>query len=157
MAAWDTSFTSDTRRADPAVSASTIAFNPSSRTNVAALAKRHGVAVNRLDRLKRGTLWRHELMLDAQKVFANDVKTGVRHQVVHVGNASGQRVFDGDHGERCVALRSRRRTRPRKSGRARPRGPEKFPYTPNESKPRAPLGMRYLLPEGGRIYFLVSS
>ena len=64
-----------------------------------ALAERRDLAVDDLNRFERRPLWRHELEMDRQEVLADDVEAGSRQQVVDVGDAARERIFDRDHGE----------------------------------------------------------
>ena len=42
---------------------------------------------------------RHQLEVDRQEVFADDVQARGRQQMVDVGDAAGDRVLDRDHAE----------------------------------------------------------
>jgi len=83
------------------------------------LAERVDVALDRLDRFQRRAARRHQLMLNGQEIFGDDMQAGFRHQVMDVGDAAGHRIVDRDHGERGApgAHRSegilKRRTRQR--------------------------------------------
>ena len=62
-----------------------------------------------LDGLQRRALRRHQVEMDRQEILADDVQLGVRHQVMDVGDAAGDRVLDRDHAEVGLAgLRSPR-------------------------------------------------
>ena len=75
--------------------------------DVAALAERVDVALDRLDVGKLGAARRHQLMMDRQKPFADDEQAGLRQQMMDVGDAAGDRVFDRDHAEVGFARRDR--------------------------------------------------
>ena len=93
--------------------------------DVAALAERHDVALDRLDAVERRALRRHQLMADRQEPFGDDVQAGGRHQVMDVGDAAGDRILDRDHAELGLARRRSPRARPRRSGRAAARSPDR--------------------------------
>ena len=57
------------------------------------------MAVHRLDFLALDARKHHQLEMDRQEIFANDVHVGERQQIVNIGDATSQRVLDGDHGE----------------------------------------------------------
>ena len=75
--------------------------------DLAALAERVDVAVHRLDVLERRALDRHQLELDRQEVLADDVQAGVRQQMMNVGDAARDRIFDRDHAEFGLSGRDR--------------------------------------------------
>ena len=52
--------------------------------------------------------YRHQMEVDRQEVFADDVEPGCRQQMVNVGDASGDRVLDRDHRQFGLALLDRR-------------------------------------------------
>ena len=62
------------------------------------------MAVDVLDRPEIGRRNRHQLKVDRQEVLADDVQAGGRQEVVDVGDATGDRVLDRDHGESRLAL-----------------------------------------------------
>ena len=66
------------------------------------------VAFHGLDVSKPGSLHTQQLMAHRHEVLANDVQAGMRHQVMDIGNAAGDRVLDRDHGELGVTRRDRR-------------------------------------------------
>ncbi len=120
MAASDGSLASATMRAEPAVSASGTGLKPSSIS-----LRRHCPSAcvwlrTRLTVCKRCAGRRHQLVAHAQEVLPDDVEIGVGQQVMDVGDAAGDRVLDGDHGEARFARLHRLQARPRTSGR-RPR------------------------------------
>ena len=73
---------------------------------LAALRQGMDMAVHGLDRLQRGALGRQQVMHDALEMLADDVQARFRHQVMHVGDAAGERVVDGDHRQRGAARRA---------------------------------------------------
>ena len=63
----------------------------------------------------------HQLMADAQEVFADDVETGIGQQMMDVGDAAGDRVLDRDHGQSGFArFHRRQRILERRTGDAAP-------------------------------------
>lgn len=40
---------------------------------------------------------RQEVMVHPLEMLANDVKAGIRHQMVNIGNAASHRILDRDH------------------------------------------------------------
>ena len=75
--------------------------------DAAALAKRVNVALHRPDTGKRGAARPHQLMPDRQKPFADNEKAGRRQQMMDIGDASGDRIFDRDHAEVGLSGRNR--------------------------------------------------
>ena len=73
-----------------------------------ALAERMDVTVDRVAGPSSLAPAREELMMDAQEVLADDVEIGGRHQIMNVGDAAGDRIVDGDHGEHGFAILHRR-------------------------------------------------
>ena len=60
---------------------------------------------------------RHQLVAHAQEVLADDVEIGVGQQVMDVGDAAGDGVLDGDHGEpRFARLHRLQRVLERRAG-----------------------------------------
>ena len=72
--------------------------------NLAALAERMDVAVHRFEARRRGAGHQQELVMDAQEVFADDIEIGGGQQMMDVGDASGDRIVDGNHREIDLAL-----------------------------------------------------
>ena len=71
---------------------------------LAALADGVDVAFDQVDRLQRGARHAQELVVHAHELLADDVQPAARQQVVHVGDAAGDRVVDRDHGVARLAL-----------------------------------------------------
>ncbi len=61
------------------------------------------MAVHRLDLALRHTRQDHELEADRHEIFADDVEARLRHQVMDVGDATGQRILDRDHRQIRIA------------------------------------------------------
>ena len=99
--------------ADTAGSARDIASRNDKNTaaiasRLAALAERVHMAFHRLDVVEGRSLGRHQLMAHRHEMLGNDVQAGVRHQVVNVGDAAGDRILDRDHAEAGLAGADRR-------------------------------------------------
>ena len=71
--------------------------------DLAALAERMDVAFHRLDVLERRALHRQQLVAHRHEMLGDDVQAGMRHQMMDVGDAAGDRVLDRDHGEPAFA------------------------------------------------------
>jgi hypothetical protein len=69
------------------------------RQGSAALNERVRMAVSHFHGFDRRALHRHQLMLKGQEELADDVQALDRHQMMDVGDAAGDRVFDRDHRE----------------------------------------------------------
>ncbi len=67
--------------------------------NVAALAERHDVAVHRFQLRELDAWKREELVPHPLEMLGDDVKPRMRQQVMNVGDATRDRILDGDHGE----------------------------------------------------------
>ena len=67
--------------------------------DAAALPERMDVALDGLDVGKFRAARRHQLMMDRQEPFADDEQAGLRQQMMDVGDAAGDRIFDRDHAE----------------------------------------------------------
>ena len=61
------------------------------------------MAVHFLDVGKLRTRYRQQMKFDAQEMFADNAKAGIRQQVVHIGHAACRGVFNGNHGQICLA------------------------------------------------------
>ena len=73
-------------------------FQPVLADHVPALTQRVDVAEH-ASRLCHGLARQaHELELDGEEMFADDVQTALRQQAVHVGDPTGRGVVDRDHG-----------------------------------------------------------
>ena len=99
MAATDLSPRSAISRALPAVSAADDRLEAELADDVAALAERVDVALDRLDVGELRALQRHQLMADRQEPFADDVEPGGGQEMMDIGDAAGDRVLDRDHAE----------------------------------------------------------
>ena len=75
--------------------------------HLAALAERVDVAFDGLDVFDGRALHRQQLVPHRHEMLADDVQVRIRHQVVDVGDAAGDRVLDRDHAERRFARRDR--------------------------------------------------
>src|SRR5262249_35833304 len=82
---------------------------------LAALTDGMNVAFHGLDVGERSALYPQELVAHRHEVLAHDVQAGMRHQVMDVGDAAGDRVLDRDHAEfgfarcyRCETVFERR-------------------------------------------------
>ena len=73
-------------RAEPAVSAATMGLSFEPAMSFAALAQRMDVAFHGLDVRERRSLDREQLMTNRHEMLGNDMKTGVRHQMVDIGH-----------------------------------------------------------------------
>ena len=58
--------------------------------------------------VERRALRRQQLVPHRQEILGHDVQAGVRHQVMDVGDAAGDRILDRDHAELGLAGRDRR-------------------------------------------------
>ena len=65
--------------------------------DVAALAERMNVAVDRPDFPGLHARQHHELKVDRQEVLTDNVQLRTREKVVDVGHAPGDRILDGNH------------------------------------------------------------
>src|SRR5262249_40604556 len=72
--------------------------------NVAALAERMSVAIDASPVLDAGAGNRQQLKVDRQERLAQDVEPGRRQKRMDVGDASGDRVLDWNHGEFGAAV-----------------------------------------------------
>ena len=55
------------------------------------------MAVNTGDSLDWRTGQTQQLMLHPMEMLCHDVKPGIRQQMVNIGDAAGERIFDWDH------------------------------------------------------------
>ena len=55
------------------------------------------MAIDAPQAAKRGATRRHQLKMDRQKIFADDMKPGIGQKMVNVRDPSGDRVLDRDH------------------------------------------------------------
>ena len=72
-----------------------------------ALVQRLDVRVHRPDVLEPGARHRQQMVVHPLKMLADDVQAAMRHQVVDVGDPSGDRVLDRDHRQLGAALAHR--------------------------------------------------
>ena len=72
-----------------------------------ALAERHGVAAHGFDRFDIGVGMAEQLVLDFQKMLADDVEPGFGQQVMDVRHPARQRILDRNHAERRLAAGNR--------------------------------------------------
>ena len=79
-------------------------LQPEFADHTAALAKRMHMAVHGLDVLDLGALEAEQLVAHRQEVLANDIEAGAGNKVMNVGDATRERVLDGDHREAGVAF-----------------------------------------------------
>ena len=66
------------------------------------------MAVDVLDGRQLGAARGAELETDRQEVLAHDVQPRARQEMMDIGDASGDRVLDRDHGERGRPVAERR-------------------------------------------------
>ena len=76
--------------------------------DLAALAERMDVALDRLDVVELGAFDAEQLVLHRHEMLGDDVQLRIRHQMMDVGDAAGDRVLDRDHAEVGVARASAR-------------------------------------------------
>ena len=76
--------------------------------DLAALAERMHMAVDVPDAFQACALRRAKLEADRQEVLAHDVKPRAGQEMVDIGDASGNRILDRNHGERSRAIGDRR-------------------------------------------------
>ncbi len=107
MAASVGSSASETKRADPAVSASGTGLSPSD-ARCAALTEGLRVRQRLGHGGQGGARDRQQLVTHAQKMFAHDVQARGGQQMVNVCHAPGNGVFDRDHGVADIATFHRR-------------------------------------------------
>src|SRR5262249_31612312 len=69
----------------------------------ATLAKRVDVTFDSLDIFEGGAFGGKELMANRHEMLANDMEAGLRHQMMDVGDAAGERGLDGNHAQLGVA------------------------------------------------------
>ena len=86
-------------RALPAVSPDDDRLDAELADDAAALPERVDVAFHGLDVGELGAARRHQLVMDRQEPFADDEQAGLRQQMMDIGDAAGDRVFDRDHAE----------------------------------------------------------
>ena len=75
---------------------------------LAALAERMDMAVDGFDVFEMGAFDAEQIEMDRQEIFADDIEPGGRQQMMDVGDAAGDRIFDRDHGELRRAVRDGR-------------------------------------------------
>ena len=75
--------------------------------------------------VERRALRRQQLVVHRQEMLADDVQARVRHQMMDVGDAAGDRILDRDHAELGLARCAPPRRRPRRSRRAAARSPDR--------------------------------
>ena len=126
---------------------------------VAALAERHDVALDRFDLGEPHALERQQLVADRQEPLGDDVEARDRHQVMDVGDPARHRVLDRDHAEIGLAARHRvervleGRARALAPRRDRPRGrrcAEFAPGSPWNTIFSGALDMGFLIDRGSR-------
>jgi len=71
--------------------------------DVAALAERVDMALDRLDVLEPCPFRRQQLVPHRHEMLGNDMEARIRHQMVDVGDAAGDRILDRDHAELRLA------------------------------------------------------
>ena len=71
---------------------------------LAALAQRMDMAVDGFDGADAHARHGQELVMDAQKMLADDIEIGGRHEMMNVGDAARHRIVDGDHGKGGLAI-----------------------------------------------------
>jgi hypothetical protein len=74
---------------------------------VAGLPERVDMAAHDLDRSERRARQRQQMMVHRLEMLADDEEARIRHQMMDVGDPSGDRVLDRDHAERRLALAHR--------------------------------------------------
>ena len=95
-------------RAEPAVSAATIGLMPSLRMILRHWPSAWTWLSTVLMSVERRALGRQQLVAHRQEMLGDDVQAGIRHQVVDVGDAAGDRILDRDHAEIGLADADRR-------------------------------------------------
>ena len=116
---------SATCRAEPAVSPATTALRPSAR-----MALRHWPSAwmwlsTVLTVFSDRALQRHQLMMHRHEMLGDDVQPRMRHQMMNVGDAAGDRILDRDHRQIGACRSAPRQRRPRTSRTASACGPDR--------------------------------
>ncbi len=75
---------------------------------VAALAEGMNMAPDGADRLELGARQTEQMVVHPLEMLANDIEAGFGHQMVDVGDPTGDRVLDRHHRQRRPALPHRR-------------------------------------------------
>jgi len=127
------------------VSAATIGLIPICRITLRQLAERMDVALDRLDVRKRRSFDGQQLMPHRHEVLAHDVQARMRHEMMDVGDAAGDRVLDRDHADIGVTGRDGRKAVLERWHKAWPPRPDRLRGSPSASLAPARLGTRTFL------------